>query len=104
MRITVGQLRNIIRGVIRESGGGWPRKPQPYTRNAMSPDINDREAMGKLQFGTPEEDELPPHLREPTEDPEDCYGPVPPTAEEPYVSQDPYVRYSSPLPTPGIRR
>jgi len=104
VKITIGQLRGIIRQVIRESGGGWASPPQPYTRDAMSPDINNREALGRLEFGTPEDYDLPPHLRDPQDDPEDCFGPVPPTNGEPYVSQDPFVRDFSPLPTPPIKR
>jgi hypothetical protein len=104
MKITIGNLRRIIRNSLREAGGGQPRKKQPYIRNAMAPDIVDREALGRLETGDQEEDELPPHLREPEVDAEDCWGPVPPTAEDPYVTQDPYVRFSSPLPTPQIKR
>ena len=103
MKITLGELRKIIREILRESGGGWASPPQPYTRNALSPDINNREQLGRLQTGTPEI-ELSPHLRDPVEEPEDCWGPVPPVAEDPYVTQDPWVKYSSPLPTPSIKR
>jgi hypothetical protein len=103
MKITLGQLRAIIREVLRESGGGVSRPPQPYTRNALSPDINNREAIGRLQTGTPDE-ELTSHLVEPEVDPEDCWGPVPPTAEDPHVWQDPFVKWHSPLPTPSIKR
>jgi hypothetical protein len=104
MKITLGQLKSIIREVLRESGGGWASAPQPVARNAMSPDINNRQAIGRLEFGTPIDDDLPEHLRDPQEDPEDCFGPVPPTNGEPYVGQDPFVRDYSPLPTPPIRR
>jgi hypothetical protein len=49
-------------------------------------------------------DGLPDHLREPQVDPKDCEGPVPPNAEPPYVTSDPFVRDSSPLPSSNIRR
>ena len=51
-----------------------------------------------------DDDELPSHLRDPMEDPEDCWGPVPPVTPDPYVQQDPFVRDSSPLPSPPIKR
>ena len=104
MKITIGQLRSIIRKTIIESGGGWASPPQPVINNPMSPDISYREALGKLQTGTPDEDDLPEHLRFPEEDEEDCWGPVPPTGKEPYVGQDPFTRDYSPLPTPQIKR
>lgn len=47
---------------------------------------------------------LPDHLLEPQVTPDECYGPVPPEAEDPYVGQDPFVRDWSVLPTPGIHR
>lgn len=103
MKITIGQLRSIIRNVLLETGGAGPVPPQPYTRNAMSPDINDREAIGRLEFGEPEID-LTDHLREPALTPEECWGPVPPQKKDPGVYQDPFTRDFSPLPTPPIKR
>jgi hypothetical protein len=103
MKITIRQLRSIIRDCILEAGGASPIPPQPYTRNAMSPDISHREQLGKLQTGEPIE-ELPEHLREPELTPEECWGPVPPIAKDPGVYQDPFARHFSPLPTPGIKR
>jgi hypothetical protein len=104
MKITIGNLRQIIRKSLSEAGGARPSRPQPYTRNAMAPDLADRVAIGRLETGEPEEEELPPHLREPVVDFEDCYGPVPPIAGDPYVGQDPFARDYSPLPTPAIKR
>jgi len=104
VRLRLGRLREIIRRSLTEAGGGWASPPQPAGRNSFSADINNREQIGRLESGTPVDDDLPPHLRDPQEDEEDCYGPVPPTGEEPYMIQDPYVRGSSPLPTPGVRR
>lgn len=68
----------------------------------------DREQLGFLAdkpIDTMDDPEgLPAHLRDPIEDPEDCFGPVPPTNNDPYVQQDPFVRDSSPLPSPAIKR
>jgi hypothetical protein len=76
-----------------------------YINNPMSPETNDREELGFLadnpaDVDPADKDELPDHLKEPAVDFEDCYGPVPPTAEEPYAQQDPFVRDASPLPSP----
>lgn len=90
--------------MIVEAGGGWASPPQPAGGDSFNPDINNREYLGRLESGTQPDDDLPPHLRDPQEDFEDDYGPVPPMQGDPYVSQDPYVRNSSPLPTPGIKR
>ena len=61
-------------------------------REEMGADIVNREQIGRLESGTPDEDELPSHLQSPLEDEEDCYGPVPPRIA-PYdaVHLDPYV-------------
>jgi hypothetical protein len=76
-----------------------------YIGNPLSPSTDDREALGYLADGGPDdEDELSLHLNEPVEDPENCYGPVPPTNGDPYVMQDPLTRDTSPLPTSPIRR
>lgn len=108
MRITLRELRGYIRNAIVESGGGTPNKAQPYMGNAMSPGGADREQLGSLANvdtdTVDDQDELPSHLREPNVDFEDCYGPVPPVVPDPYVSQDPFTRDTSPLPTPPIKR
>lgn len=78
-----------------------------YIQNAMSPDHSDREQLGWLADRPADvdpNDQLPTHLREPEEDAEDCYGPVPPVVGDPWIGQDPFVRDSSPLPTPPIVR
>jgi len=98
-----------LRRMLREAAGmDSTRMHGTDMRDSMSPDINSREAIGNMTAkGIDTEDDwdaLPEHLREPMLTPEECYGPVPPDAEEPYVGQDPFVRGSSPLPTPGIRR
>jgi hypothetical protein len=109
MRIRLGTLRRYLREVMLSevgANGGFPG--QPVGRNVLSPDINAREQLGaisaKAMDTVSDPDGLPDHLREPQESPEDCFGPVPPTAEDPGVYQDPLVRDSSPLPTSNIRR
>ena len=107
MRIKLSDLRAMIKSIVFESGGGVHFKSQPQQRNPMSPSTNSREQIGTLNqidIDTELDSELPPHLRNPTEDPEDIFGPVPPDAEDPYVQQDPNVRDWSVLPTPGIKR
>ena len=110
MKITIRELRLIIRRALVEAGGASPF-PQ-HIRNALSPSevpgeshLEDEE-LKQMKFDdtADDPDELPPHLRDVTVELEDTEGPVPPTAEDPYVQQDPFVRGSSPLPTPGIRR
>lgn len=101
MRITLGRLRQIIREAAH-----FPGQP---VRNVLSPDINSREQIGSLAGSQPidtvdDPDGLPEHLLEPKVTPEECFGPVPPNAEPPYVGQDPYVRDSSPNPTGAIKR
>jgi hypothetical protein len=106
VKISINNLRKLIRLVIQESGGGWASPPQPAGGTPFNTDINNREQLGNLKSGTPIEDELSPHLRDADEQPDfdDEYGPVPPVQGDPYVSQDPFVRSYSPLPTPGIKR
>ena len=103
MKIKLGVLRRII----REAGvnGRFPKQP---ARNALSPDINSREAIDAMTskgIDTIDDwDDMPEHLREPMLTPEECFGPVPPSAEEPYVGQDPFARNTSVLPTSSIRK
>jgi hypothetical protein len=107
MRIKLGDLRAIIKASLTEAGGGVPFKAQPQQRNPMSPSTNSREQIGsmkQLDVDTELDDELPPHLRNPDEEPEDVFGPVPPNAPDPYVQADPFVRDSSVLPTPQTMR
>ena len=97
-----------------EWAGAPPTKPMfDYINNPMSPSTNDREALGYLaddpaDVDPNDDDELPDHLRQPQEDPEDCFGPVPPVnanSDYPYAEvPDPLTRDTSPLPTPPIKR
>lgn len=108
VRIRVGQLRQIIRKSLGEVAGGATRPVfNDYIRNALSPDRSDREQLGWLATSETDIDDetgLPDHLLEPAVSREDCYGPVPPNAEDPRITQDPFVRDSSPNPTPPIMR
>lgn len=108
MKITIKELRQIINRALVEAGGGVPTKPMFGGKNPESPEAYDREQLGYLaDQGGPEthaDDILPPHLRNPTEDPEDCFGPVPPVQGDPYVMQDPFAVDTSPLPTSTIKR
>jgi hypothetical protein len=45
-----------------------------------------------------------PHLQEPEVDAEDCWGPVPPVAPNPYAMPDFYTKDFNVIPTPQIKR
>jgi hypothetical protein len=103
MKISLGKLRLIIRNILVEAGGGTTLPRSPMVRNAMAPDLADREQLGNIRRPR-DPDEIAPHLIDPVEDMEDCYGPVPPTDNNPYALPDPFTRDTSPLPTPPIKR
>ena len=96
-------LREFIRMTLQEAGGGTTLPRMPMIRNAMAPEMSDREQLGKISKSNDPE-EISPHLVEPVYDFEDCYGPVPPTDKNPYMLPDPYTKDTSPLPTPQIKR
>lgn len=102
MRIRLGTLRKLLYE-ISASGGAWPG--QLAGRNVTSPDINSREQLGAISAKAidtvADPDGLPDHLLDPTVTPEECFGPVPPDAEEPYVGQDPFARDYAPKPFSG---
>lgn len=105
MKLTVGKLRHIIREMILEGAGGTTLPKLPMIRNAMGPELADREQLSLVSSKDLEdEDDLAPHLREPIYAEEDTWGPVPPTGEDPYSLPDPYVNDYSVLPTPPIKR
>lgn len=105
MKITIGELRSIIRSAIREAAGGTTLPHMPVVRNSIGPDFSDREQLGRISTkDADKEDELPPHLREPVHQEEDCWGPVPPTGKDPYAIPDPYAKDYGVLPTPPIKR
>jgi len=104
MKMRLGTLRRILREVDA-AGGRWPGKG---IKNALSPGINSREQLGSLSakaLDTVEDvDGMPDHLKEPDVTPEECFGPVPPDTEPPYVGQDPFVRDAFPTPTGALKR
>lgn len=112
MRMTMGRLRRmLVEALLSEEGANHSYPGQPQARNVLSPDVNNREQLGAISAKgldtVDDPDQMPDHLTQPTVDPEDCYGPVPPDAEPPYVGQDPFVRDSAPQPFSGggsIRR
>lgn len=92
--------------VLVERGSNMANHPEPNSGNVWSPSTADREQLGSLAQPDKNDDylDIAPHLREPVEDEEECYGPVPPGDETVYVGQDPFVRDAGVLPTPGIHR
>lgn len=105
MKISIGELRQIIRTSIVEMAGGITLPHMPVIRNSMGPDFADREQLGRISTkDADKEDELSPHLREPVNAEEDCWGPVPPGGHDPYALPDFYTKDYSVLPTPPIKR
>lgn len=105
MKITIRELRSIIRSVLQEAAGGTTLPNMPRVRDSIGPDFADREQLGRISTkDADDEDELPPHLREPVHQEEDCWGPVPPTGNDPYALPDPYTKDTGVLPTPPIKR
>lgn len=104
MKISIKELREIIRSVILEAAGGITLPHLPMIRNAMGPDFADREQLSKTSSTDNDDEELSPHLLEPTHSEEDCWGPVPPTNEEPYAQSDPFAKDYHVIPTPQIKR
>ena len=91
MKITLGELRRIIRKVIIEAGGGIPH--MPMVRDSMGPEFADREQLGRISTKDKDEEDLTsPHLREPDYPEEETWGPVPPTGEEPFAHLDSYAK------------
>jgi len=105
MRITLGELRAIVRQVVLETGGGTTIPSRPVTRDPYSPSMSDREQIGRISVKDVEDpDEIAPHLREPEFEPEECWGPVPPVAPDPGVTMDPWTTDWHVIPTKQIRR
>lgn len=104
MKITVKEIRKIIRDILlNETGGGTTLPKMPIIRNALGQDFSDREQLGRIAKPR-DPDEIAPHLREPIYDEEDTWGPVPPIAPDPYALPDMYTKDTSVLPTPPIKR
>jgi len=105
MKISIGELRRIIQNVIIEGAGGTTLPRMPMIRNSMGPDFADREQLSRIASKqAKDEDEISPHLLNPLNPEEECWGPVPPTGEDPYALPDPYTKDTGVLPTPPIKR
>jgi len=89
-------LRQYIRSFIFEVLEG------PHVSNVLSHDLASREQIGSL--ASREDDEISAHLVEPEVTPEDCYGPVPPIADDPGVFADPFTKDYHVLPTSTVKR
>lgn len=78
-------------------------------RDVLGPEKSDREQIGSLGSDAltadNDGDELAYHLEDEGDlDLDDFFGPVPPIAEEPYATSDPYARDTSVLPTSTCKR
>lgn len=105
MKIKLGSLRSLIRNELLEACGGTTIPPRPVVRNPISPSMSDREQIGRNSIKDKDDpNDIAPHLREPQYEPEECYGPVPPTAEDPYALPDFYAKDYGVLPTSPIKR
>jgi len=96
----------VLRELIQEALLGESYSPGELAgRNVLAPDVNSRESLGaisaKAMDTVADPDGLPDHLLDPTVTPEECEGPVPPNAEDPYVGQDPFARDYAPQPFSG---
>lgn len=89
-------LRLFIRSVLLEVLEG------PHISNVLSHDLAEREPIGSLADGG--ELDMASHLTEPEVDVEDCYGPVPPIAQDPGVFADPFTKDYHVIPTRPIYR
>lgn len=106
MKLKSNILRTLIREVILQEIGGAPANaPRQVINNPMAPSMADREQIGRISskdIDSPEE--ISPHLRDVLYDEEDCWGPVPPVAENPYALPDYYNKDYGVLPTSPIKR
>lgn len=102
MKNSMTNLRNFIKEIILEISPGWSSAPiSPFIRKDTA---IERETIGSLTHGEPDEEATAPHLREPELTPEECWGPVPPISEEPGLYADPWVNDYSPLRSKPIYR
>ena len=97
MKLTIGDLRKLVRASLVEAGGGIKTIRNPQLGDPMV-------ALSKdlvIDIDT-EEDEITSHLRDDHESDQGINGQL--FDYKPIAVQDPYVRFSSPLPTPQIKR
>lgn len=100
---TIDVLRDYIRQVIREAY--YSNIDGPHLTNLISPHLAQRDEIPYLgKKRNKEDEEIASHLEEPEVDMKDCYGPVPPVAEEPGAFPDPYTQDYHVIPRPPNRR
>lgn len=88
---SVDELRLYVRMLIQEAYAS--NVDGPHLGNLMSPHLAQRDEIPYLGKKRKKEDEeIAAHLMEPEVDMDDCYGPVPPRAEEPGVFIDPFTQ------------
>jgi len=91
MMTDINKLKEYIRLVLFEAY--YNNVDGPHITNVISTHLMQRDEIPYLgKKRNKEEDEISAHLMEPEVDMEDCYGPVPPDAEEPGVYADPYTK------------
>lgn len=94
------QLRQYIRLIIEAYASNVDG---PHLGNLISPHLTQRDEIPYAGIKRKrEEDEIAPHLMEPEEDMEDCYGPVPPVNDDPGVYADPFTQDYHVIPNPAI--
>lgn len=87
----IDALRQYVRFLVKEAYAS--NVDGPHLGNLISPHLTQRDEIPNLGMKRKkEEDEIAAHLMEPEVDMEDCYGPVPPTTEEPGVFIDPFTQ------------
>lgn len=104
MRIAIREIRKAVRAALLEASTEWASPPAPAGRGNLYVSVNSRsrEQMEKMSDQEIRREEMASHLEDEVDG--DNQGPVPRTAENPYVMQDPFVRSSSPNPRPAIYR
>ena len=96
------RLRRFIRLILEAYASNIDG---PHLGNLISSHLTQRDEIPYLGVKRKkEEDELSSHLMEPELDMEDCYGPVPPTTEEPGVYADPFTKDYHVIPSANHRR
>lgn len=106
MFVTIREIKKAVRLALLESSTEWASPPTPAGRGHLYVSINShsREQMEKMSDQDIRREEMASSTSHLDDEDIDTEGPVPPTAENPYVMQDPFVRQYSPNPTPAIHR
>lgn len=96
-------LRYYIRYILKEAYAS--NVDGPHLSNVISTHLAQKDEIPYLgKKRKKDEEEISAHLMEPEVDMDDCYGPVPPTTEEPGVFIDPYTKNWHVIPTADHRR